>query len=89
MPNDSPPPPRGRRSTEERQLDTISAVVELAAEDSPDRLTTARTADRIVVLNNGVMVETGNHESLMAGQGFYYRLYHLQSNGSQGVPNGC
>ncbi len=52
------------------------------------RLTTARTADRIVVLNNGVMVETGNHESLMAGQGFYYRLYHLQSNGSQGVANG-
>ena len=46
------------------------------------RLTTARTADRIVVLNNGVMVETGNHESLMAGQGFYYRLYHLQSNAS-------
>ncbi|WP_372677276.1 ABC transporter ATP-binding protein [Desulfosarcina sp.] len=46
------------------------------------RLTTARTADRIVVLNNGVMVETGDHDSLMAGQGFYYRLYHLQSNAS-------
>jgi ATP-binding cassette subfamily B protein len=46
------------------------------------RLTTARTADRIVVLNNGVMVETGNHASLMAAQGFYYRLYNLQSNGS-------
>ena len=44
------------------------------------RLTTARTADRIVVLNNGVMVETGNHDSLMAGKGFYYRLYHLQGN---------
>ncbi len=35
-----------------------------------------------------MMVETGNHESLMAGQGFYYRLYHLRSNGSQGVANG-
>ena len=46
------------------------------------RLTTARTADRIVVLNNGVIVETGNHESLMAVQGFYYRLYHLQDNGA-------
>jgi ATP-binding cassette subfamily B multidrug efflux pump len=44
------------------------------------RLTTARTADRLVVLNNGVMVETGNHDSLMAGKGFYYRLYHLQGN---------
>ncbi|WP_319404718.1 ABC transporter ATP-binding protein [uncultured Desulfosarcina sp.] len=46
------------------------------------RLTTARTADRIVVLNNGVMVETGDHASLMARQGFYYRLYHLQDSGS-------
>lgn len=45
------------------------------------RLTTARTADRIVVLNNGVMVEIGDHDSLMTGQGFYYRLYHLQGNG--------
>lgn len=42
------------------------------------RLTTARTADRIVVLNNGMVVETGNHASLMARQGFYYRLYQLQ-----------
>ena len=45
------------------------------------RLTTARTADRIVVLNNGIMVETGDHASLMARQGFYHRLYHLQDNG--------
>jgi len=45
------------------------------------RLTTARTADRIVVLNNGVIMEIGNHESLMAVQGFYYRLYHLLNNG--------
>ena len=44
------------------------------------RLTTARTADRIVVLNNGVMVETGNHATLMDRQGFYYRLYRLQGH---------
>ena len=42
------------------------------------RLTSARTADRIVVLNNGMMVESGSHATLMADQGFYYRLYHLQ-----------
>ena len=45
------------------------------------RLTTARTADRIVVLNNGKIVETGNHATLMARQGFYHRLYHFQGNG--------
>ncbi len=44
MPSDSPPSSRSRLSTEERQLDTVSAVVELAATDSPDRLTTARIA---------------------------------------------
>lgn len=44
------------------------------------RLTTARTADRIVVLNNGTMVETGNHAALMAKQGYYYRLYRLQDD---------
>ncbi len=46
------------------------------------RLTTARTADRIAVLNNGAMVETGNHATLMARQGFYHRLYQLQGNES-------
>lgn len=43
------------------------------------RLTTARGADRIVVLNNGRLVETGSHATLMAQQGYYYRLYQLQS----------
>jgi ATP-binding cassette subfamily B multidrug efflux pump len=46
------------------------------------RLTSARAADRIVVLNNGVMVETGNHASLMTAQGFYHKLYNLQNNDS-------
>ncbi len=44
MPSDPPVSSRSRLSTEERQLDTVSAVVELAATDSPDRLTTARIA---------------------------------------------
>jgi ATP-binding cassette subfamily B multidrug efflux pump len=42
------------------------------------RLTTARTADRIVVLNHGAVVETGSHATLMAREGYYYRLYQLQ-----------
>jgi ATP-binding cassette subfamily B protein len=42
------------------------------------RLTTARTADRIVVLSNGVVMETGTHATLMAARGLYYRLYQLQ-----------
>jgi ATP-binding cassette subfamily B protein len=42
------------------------------------RLTTARSADQIVVLNNGRIVETGHHAALMAAKGYYARLYGLQ-----------
>ncbi len=42
------------------------------------RLSTARTADRIVVMFDGKIIETGDHESLMGGKGFYYRLHQFQ-----------
>jgi ATP-binding cassette subfamily B protein len=44
------------------------------------RLTAARRADRIVVLNNGAIAETGSHDALMARQGYYYRLYQFQDH---------
>ncbi|MBW2604390.1 MAG: ABC transporter ATP-binding protein [Deltaproteobacteria bacterium] len=42
------------------------------------RLSTARDADKIIVLNRGQIIETGNHSELMNLQGFYYRLNRLQ-----------
>jgi ATP-binding cassette, subfamily B, bacterial MsbA len=42
------------------------------------RLSTIRNADRIVALVNGKIVEEGNHETLLAKKGEYYRLYNLQ-----------
>jgi ATP-binding cassette subfamily B multidrug efflux pump len=42
------------------------------------RLSTAREADKIIVLNRGQIIETGNHAELMKLQGFYYRLNQLQ-----------
>ncbi len=42
------------------------------------RLSTAREADKIIVLNRGQIIETGNHAELMKIQGFYYRLNQLQ-----------
>ena len=43
------------------------------------RLSTVSEADMIVVLENGVVVETGRHEALLAKAGRYYDLWMLQS----------
>ena len=42
------------------------------------RLTTARNADRIIVVNKGRIIETGTHVELMQKRGFYFRLNQLQ-----------
>lgn len=42
------------------------------------RLSTIRNADLILCMNNGDIVEQGNHEELMALGGFYANLYNSQ-----------
>jgi ABC-type multidrug transport system fused ATPase/permease subunit len=42
------------------------------------RLSTVRNADKIVVINEGRIVEEGNHRELMKRKGMYYRLYKKQ-----------
>ncbi|APG63566.1 ABC transporter [Sphingorhabdus lutea] len=44
------------------------------------RLATVRNADRIIVMDNGEIVEQGNHETLNAQDGLYSRLAKLQFN---------
>ena len=46
------------------------------------RLSTIRDAHTILVMNNGNIVETGNHEELLAKKGFYYELYNAQFTGT-------
>lgn len=42
------------------------------------RLSTIKDADLILVMKDGDIIEQGNHEQLLAANGFYARLYHSQ-----------
>lgn len=42
------------------------------------RLSTIREADIILVMKDGNIIETGNHEQLLKKKGFYYNLYNSQ-----------
>ena len=42
------------------------------------RLSTIRNADQIIVMNGSRIIEQGNHDTLMAQNGFYSQLYNSQ-----------
>ena len=42
------------------------------------RLSTIKNADTILVMKDGHIIESGNHESLIEKEGFYYNLYNSQ-----------
>jgi len=50
------------------------------------RLATIREADRIIVLQNGELVESGSHQQLMANRKLYARLYDLNYASFDDIP---
>jgi ATP-binding cassette subfamily B protein len=45
------------------------------------RLSTIRDADNVLVINDGEIIEQGNHDDLLQQKGFYYNLYMSQFKG--------
>nr|MBQ0091507.1 ABC transporter ATP-binding protein [Candidatus Enterousia merdequi] len=45
------------------------------------RLSTLRNMDRIIVIDKGVVVEQGTHNSLLRKKGLYFKLWQMQSGG--------
>ncbi|MDD4005487.1 MAG: ATP-binding cassette domain-containing protein [Elusimicrobiaceae bacterium] len=65
----------------------VQAALELVHKDRTvvmvaHRLSTIKHADRIYVLNNGEIAETGTHAELLAQNGIYAKLYEIQGAGS-------
>jgi ATP-binding cassette subfamily B protein len=50
------------------------------------RLATIREADRIIVLQNGELIESGNHAELMRNGKLYARLYNLNYSSFDDIP---
>lgn len=50
------------------------------------RLATIRNAHRIIVLQNGEVIENGNHDQLMAHKGLYARLYNMNYASFDDIP---
>ena len=47
------------------------------------RLSTIADADRIIVLEKGLVVEDGKHDDLLAQNGRYHALWSMQQSGEE------
>jgi ABC-type multidrug transport system fused ATPase/permease subunit len=52
------------------------------------RLSTIRSADHVLVIDDGRIIERGDHESLLRQRGFYYNLYMSQYRRLEDGPRG-
>ncbi|MDR2001160.1 MAG: lipid A export permease/ATP-binding protein MsbA [Zoogloeaceae bacterium] len=70
----------------------VQAALEVLMQDRTTlviahRLSTIERADKIIVLNQGRIIESGRHADLLAANGAYTRLHHLQRTEDQALLN--
>jgi len=58
------------------KMSSISTMIIVA-----HRLSTIQHADNIIVLHKGVLIEQGNHQTLLKNKNLYYNLYKIQYEG--------
>lgn len=63
--------------TEKAIQDAMQLVMKDRTSIIAHRLSTIRDANMIVVINQGRIVEKGDHQSLLAQKGKYFQLYHV------------
>ena len=44
------------------------------------RISTLKDAEKIIVLNNGEIIESGSHTELLSQRGFYFEMHQIQAN---------
>ena len=59
-----------RKATEEITKNKISFII-------AHRLSTIKNCDKILFMQDGKIIEAGNHEELMQKQGEYYKLVNV------------
>ena len=50
-----------------------------------NRISDVKDADKIIVLDEGNMIEVGNHEALISRRGLYNKLYSQQSSKEEAI----
>ena len=73
---------RGEAEIYDRFLDMTRGVTTIVISH---RFSTVRRADRIVVLEEGRVLEDGTHDSLMVDGGRYAEMYQLQASRFEAV----
>ena len=61
--------------TEKKVIDNLLAMTDKTIIFVAHRLSISERTDRIIVLDQGKIVETGSHQELMAKGGFYHHLF--------------